>query len=194
MRARRQAEDTDALRRSPEMPKQSKKKRSDKVLLLILKGVIFPLIVVVGGATLVSGVGQKEKDTPSTDVESQKRVATPVAFDSKRETPKKEGKIVAAKDAKRFVGEYCTIEMDVQAASRSKKGTVWLLNSERNFRNSNNFTVMVGEALTRELAEKKGWGAASFVGKRVRVSGAVKVYQDRPEVVVNEMAQFVIVR
>jgi hypothetical protein len=159
-------------------------KRSERLLFLLLGGLVFPLLV---GLFLMSCEGKRSGEPP------EQQARNPKGEPGERKEPKPGGRVIAAEDAKRFVGEYCTVEMVVRGARRSKKGTVWFLNSESNYRNPNNLTVMIGEAAVKDLAARtKLDGAASFVGKWIRVAGTIRVYQDRPEMVVDEAAQLTV--
>ena len=107
------------------------------------------------------------------------------------EQPKPGEGAISVEDAKKMVGETVTVEMLVNAAAGSP-GTQMFLNSEKDFKSKNNFTVMV-----RSSAIKGKWEKAdvnTFKGKVIRVTGKVELYKEKPEIVVTESTQLDLVK
>lgn len=105
--------------------------------------------------------------------------------------PKQPPSVIGPIQAAKKVGESCTVEMRVLSA-REVKGML-LLNSEKSYTKPTNFTIAVSGRVTEKLRKaRQGPLAASFVGKRIRVTGTVTRYPPetgRPEIKVNELEQ-----
>ena len=97
-------------------------------------------------------------------------------------------------EAAKKISEKCTVEMEVKAVGISKSGKVAFLNSEVDFRSPKNFTVMLGQtALEKLKKDKLDDLAALYKGNTVRVTGIVKLYRDKPEIIVNDPEEITIV-
>jgi DNA/RNA endonuclease YhcR with UshA esterase domain len=96
---------------------------------------------------------------------------------------------VSPADAAKKVGEKVTVEMAVKSVGRGKSG-VYFLNSEPNFRTDGNFTLFIDKAAAARF-KKAGISdpAEHFDGKKVRASGTVKLYRDRPEIAIEDPKQ-----
>lgn len=106
----------------------------------------------------------------------------------------KSTKPIKPEEAAKRVGKTCTVEFDIKSTGKSRTGKVFFLNSSESFRDKDNFTVMLGErAVTAYQAQKIEDLAAHFKGKTIRVTGTVKLYREKPEIVVNDPKQVVIV-
>lgn len=113
--------------------------------------------------------------------------------DSRVEAPAGPGAVTTSAAARR-VGEKVTVEMTVRATGGNPKKR-FFLNSESNFRDERNFTIVLemGKAAKPFAAAKIGDPAKHYGGKRIRVTGTVAKYMDRPEIVVTDPAQIEIV-
>jgi len=97
-------------------------------------------------------------------------------------------------DAAKKIGQKCTVEMEVQSAGQSRDGKVVFLNSAKDFRADDNFTIMIGMRAVSHLKENKVEDpAAHFKGKTVRVSGTVSEFRKKPQIIVNDPKQIEIV-
>jgi alkaline phosphatase D len=98
-----------------------------------------------------------------------------------------------AAEAGKHVGKEWTVEMEVRSTGGTR--TRVFLNSEENFRSARNLTVVLDrKALAAELARARiDDPQAHFAGKRVRVRGTVSLFRKRPQIVVKEMKQIVLV-
>lgn len=118
-------------------------------------------------------------------------VLQPVA--ARAENPVGPGAISTAAAARR-IGEKVTLEMTVQATGGNPKKR-FFLNSEKNFRDERNFTIVLdmGAAGNKFAAAKIGDPAKHYAGKKIRVTGTVATYMDRPEIIVTDPQQIQLV-
>ena len=113
---------------------------------------------------------------------------------AKAEVPPKvalpEGAIGARDALKKKPGESVVLQYEVQAARKTPAR--FFLNSDKDFRSEDNFTVLiVGKALT----EGK-WADATeetFKGKTIRVNGVLSEYDGRPQLQVDDETKLEIV-
>lgn len=92
-------------------------------------------------------------------------------------------------EAAKRVGEKVTVEMEVKSVGRGKSG-VFFLNSESNYRSADNFVLFIGKTgATRFRKAGIPDPAAHFYGKRVRATGTVEQYKDRPEIAIEDPKQ-----
>jgi DNA/RNA endonuclease YhcR with UshA esterase domain len=96
-------------------------------------------------------------------------------------------------EAAKKVGEKVTVELEVKSA---RKGNgVAFLNSEADFKDKKNFTLSINKAGVEKFKEAKVEDPADhFKGKTVRATGKVTLYWERPQIIVEDPAQFVIVK
>jgi hypothetical protein len=108
--------------------------------------------------------------------------------------PADEAKPVPPESAAEHVGKSCVIEMQVRSARRGDT-PIEFLNSREDFRDDKNFTVVI---LEPGLAAFKKAGIAEpykhFDGKKIRVTGTVELYRDRPQIRVDNPKQIEIVK
>lgn len=110
-------------------------------------------------------------------------------IDEEPATPLPEGVITPAAAAK-MIGETVTLQFRVNSARLS--GTRMFLNSKSDFRDPDNFTVLLqGKALTETFKDAK---AETFQGQIIRVKGKVGNYNQRPEIIVTEGSDLEIVK
>jgi DNA/RNA endonuclease YhcR with UshA esterase domain len=102
-------------------------------------------------------------------------------------------KPIAPAEAAKLVGEKVTVEMEVKSTGKSKG--VFFLNSEEDYRSDKNFTGFINEDGARKFQEAKiDDPSTHFKGKTVRITGTVKLYRDRPEIVIEDPKQVEIVK
>ena len=97
--------------------------------------------------------------------------------------PLSEGVIGPLEANKKKAGDEVVIQFEVKNGRRTE--TRFFLNSEKDFRSEDNFTVLiVGKAL------KQGkWAGAkeeNFIGKTIRVKGVISEYNNRPQLQVDD--------
>jgi DNA/RNA endonuclease YhcR with UshA esterase domain len=93
-------------------------------------------------------------------------------------------------DAAKQVGKKVTVEMEVKSVGKGKG--VFFLNSEKNFKDEKNFTLFIDKAGAKKFEEAK-IDPTNYEGKTVRARGEVKLYRERPEIIVTEPKQLEIV-
>jgi hypothetical protein len=101
--------------------------------------------------------------------------------------------VVQAADAADWDGKECTVEMTV----RSTKDLGWavMLNSESQYTSSKNFTAVIVKSTAGTKYEGKGVLDVGryFRGKRIKVTGTVKLYSGRVEIKVQAPEQIEVV-
>jgi DNA/RNA endonuclease YhcR with UshA esterase domain len=101
-------------------------------------------------------------------------------------------KPVTPPEAAKLVDKKVTVEMAVKSTGKGRG--VFFLNSEVDHRSAVNFTAFINEAGAEKFREAKvDDPAAHFKGKTVRVTGTVKLYRDKPEIVVEDPKQVEVV-
>jgi DNA/RNA endonuclease YhcR with UshA esterase domain len=110
-------------------------------------------------------------------------IVAPVAV-----TDDKDAKPVTPADAAKMVDKKVTVEMEVKSAS--KGNGVFFLNSEEDYKSDKNFTIFISRDGAKKFAEAKvDDPTAQYKGKTIRVTGTVKLYRDKPEIVVDDPKQ-----
>jgi DNA/RNA endonuclease YhcR with UshA esterase domain len=99
-----------------------------------------------------------------------------------------EDKPLTPEAAAKRLNEKCTVEMVVK--STGKGNGVFFLNSKENYRDADNFTVFINKDGVAKLKEAKIEDpAAHYKNKTIRVTGTVKLYRDKPEIIVEKVDQ-----
>jgi DNA/RNA endonuclease YhcR with UshA esterase domain len=105
----------------------------------------------------------------------------------------KDVKPLAPAEAAKNIDKKCTVEMEVKSTGKSGNRRVFL-NSATNFRDKANFTVMLGRDVLAKFKKMKVEDPAEhFKGKTIRVTGTVKLYNNRPEIAVDDPSQITVV-
>jgi len=94
------------------------------------------------------------------------------------------GKIVSHKEAKDHIGEYLTVEGLIASVYTSGKGNTFL-NFGAPYANQTFTAVVFSSASSRFM------GLHNWEGRRVRVTGLVKLYKGRPEIILERPTQLV---
>jgi len=103
-----------------------------------------------------------------------------------------DGKPITPEAAAKKINEKCTVEMKVASVGKGKE--VFFLNSKEDFKDKDNFTVFLSKEGVEDLKKTKiDDPAAHFKGKTIRATGTVKLYKDRPEIVIDKAEQIKIV-
>lgn len=103
-----------------------------------------------------------------------------------REKAVASGRDLAA-EAKKQVGKEWTVEYTVGNVGANSGKTMYYLNSEKDFRSDANFVVVVPAKVAKGVAVEK-----RYLGKKVKVTGAVTEFRDRPQIVVKSLDQIVV--
>jgi DNA/RNA endonuclease YhcR with UshA esterase domain len=106
----------------------------------------------------------------------------------------KEAKPITPAEAAKQVNKQCTVAMEVRSTGKARGGGFIFLNSQKNFRDKDNFTVVIDK---KSLAKFKKAGVADpaehYKGKKVHVTGTVTLYNERPQIKVEDPKQIKIV-
>ena len=95
--------------------------------------------------------------------------------------------------AAKKVNEKCMVEMEVRSTGKGEG--VFFLNSKENYKDADNFTVFINKEGVAKLKEAKIEDpAAYYKNKTIRVTGTVKLYRDRPEIIVEKADQIRVVQ
>jgi DNA/RNA endonuclease YhcR with UshA esterase domain len=95
----------------------------------------------------------------------------------------KEAKPITPEEAAKKVDEKCIVEMEVKSVGRGKG--IFFLNSKEKYKDAGNFTVFIDKKAAAAFKKAKiDDPAAYYKDKTIRVEGTVKLYQNRPEIVV----------
>ncbi len=90
-------------------------------------------------------------------------------------------------EAAKKVNEKCTIEMEVKAVGMATSGKVVFLNSEADFKSPKNFTIMLSSKAMEKLKKAKiDDPTVRYKDKTVRVTGTVKLYKEKPEIIIDD--------
>jgi DNA/RNA endonuclease YhcR with UshA esterase domain len=104
----------------------------------------------------------------------------------------KAAKPLTPEAAAKKVNEKCTVEMVVK--STGKGSGVAFLNSKADYKDADNFTVFINKEGVAKLKEAKIEDpTAHYKNKTIRVTGTVKLYRDKPEIIVEKADQIQVV-
>lgn len=105
-------------------------------------------------------------------------------------------KVIAPAEAAAFAGEKVTVEFMVEASSllSDRESPICFLNSMKNFRSQDNFTVVIfSEGLVKFQRAKIEDPAEHFREKTIQVTGEVGLRQGKAQIVVEYPGQIEIV-
>jgi DNA/RNA endonuclease YhcR with UshA esterase domain len=104
----------------------------------------------------------------------------------------KDAKPISPEVAAKKINEQCTVEFQVLSVGTSNGA--YFLNSKEDFRDKDNFTVFINKEGADSLKKAKIEDpVAHFKGKTVQVNGTVKLYKDRPEIILEKAEQIKVV-
>jgi alkaline phosphatase D len=109
--------------------------------------------------------------------------------------PPKTPGAISTSEAAKLVGERVTVEFKVKATGKTRDGVRVFLNSTVERNDADNFTIVL---MMREMGDalkeaKVADPTAYYKGKTVRVTGTVSLYQDRPQIVVQDASMIGVV-
>jgi DNA/RNA endonuclease YhcR with UshA esterase domain len=107
------------------------------------------------------------------------------------DTKKREEKPLSPVEARKHVGKKITVEMTVKASKNalSKRGEIYL-DSEENFRDVNNFAVVITKKGAASLeADGINDPATHFLGKAIRAKGMVSEVDRIPRIAIDDVRQ-----
>lgn len=91
---------------------------------------------------------------------------------------------------KKHLNKNVTVHYKVLSTGMSKKSGFLFLNSAKDFRADDNFTVVLKPA-AQEAMKKAGIDdpRKHFTGKKIAVTGTLKLYREKPEIIVESAKQ-----
>jgi hypothetical protein len=92
---------------------------------------------------------------------------------------------IAPEEAMLHVLESARVEMQVNSTGMNRGQTTVFLNSEEDYQDRKNFTVVIPRSVLQEFRRNGVDPATFFEGKRIRVTGAITLYDNRPQIAVN---------
>jgi DNA/RNA endonuclease YhcR with UshA esterase domain len=97
-------------------------------------------------------------------------------------------------EAASHAGKECVVAMRVNSSRHMADAGRCYLNSQKDFREENNLTVVIFKRGLESFAvEKIEDPAEHFRGKTIRVTGTVEMYKDKPQIKVDRADQIEIV-
>ncbi|MCE9584543.1 MAG: hypothetical protein K8T20_18800 [Planctomycetes bacterium] len=100
---------------------------------------------------------------------------------------------IAPEKAGDFVGKTVTVEFTVVAVGASTRSDTLFLNSRARAENGA-FVAVIFKSARAVFEKQLGADLASLEGRKVRVTGEVKLYKDSPEIVLDSPSQLQVVR
>jgi hypothetical protein len=151
-------------------------------VVLTIAAVVLCLLV----ALIINGLADSRDDKPQSgqSIADKQALKQPEQGQSAARSP-----ALSPDQATARVGQVCTVEFVVRSARASKDAKLVFLNSERNYQNPNNFTVMLAGEVLSLSTESAAAIAQSWIGKTIRVRGKVEPYKGRYEIKVESRDQ-----
>ncbi len=95
---------------------------------------------------------------------------------------KKPLQIIAPADVSKYVNQKCIVEMEIKSVGKSNDGKLIFLNSEESFKDKANFGVVVDGSAQEKLKDAKITDPGThFLKTKVRVTGTITLYKERPQ-------------
>lgn len=93
------------------------------------------------------------------------------------------GPAITAEEALKQVGNEVVVEFVVGSTGRSNSGTRLFLNSQPDYKQANNFPIVLPSGVENQLCKKLGVQVFEELrGKKIRVRGRVTKFQERPQI------------
>jgi DNA/RNA endonuclease YhcR with UshA esterase domain len=104
--------------------------------------------------------------------------------------------VIAPAEARANVNKVVVVEYTVLSAGFLDDKLICFLNSERENRDDKNFTAFVTPKGMRAFSNERKIEnpAASFIDKKIRVTGKVELHKSKPEIRVERPDQIVVVK
>ena len=128
-------------------------------------------LFLIGGIISYNSQNQKENQTPSDNISAS--VADSI--------PKPEG-CIGIEDAQNFVGKNACVSGVLEKVFVSKSGTIFL-DFCKDYKTCP-FTAVIFKSASSKFPDIK-----SLEGKSVSITGLVKTYQGKPEIILNDPSQ-----
>ena len=135
----------------------------------------------------------KSEPTQDKNRSSNKNSSSSNKSSSSSDNDNKEKKIIPSEDAGKYVGKEMTVEFEVKATGAATN--LVFLNSKRSRNDDDNFTVVIQASGVDDLKEKKKIDNPReyFRNKKVRVTGKIETFRDKPQIKVTKANQIVVV-
>jgi len=88
-------------------------------------------------------------------------------------------------------GEYGSVVGNVVSTHIAKSGKVRFLNFGPDYRKA--FTVVIFTSDLDRFISKNGEPTKYYLNKKVKVDGRIKIYQNKPEIIINDPSQIKII-
>jgi alkaline phosphatase D len=125
------------------------------------------------------------------DVEGDVMLQQKVPLSLLRPVKVSAGGVLKPEEAARLADGNVTVEMVVAATGGTRDGSRVFLNSKTNFRDPDNFTVVLEKAVLPALKVEDP--RAFYKGKTIRVTGTVSRFNEQPQLVVKDAKQLQLV-
>jgi hypothetical protein len=95
-----------------------------------------------------------------------------------------------------MVGKRVTVRLRVASSGKAKDGSRLFLNSSKDFRSTENLAIVLDLKKLAEGLKKKGLADvySDIEGKVIRVTGTVSLFRESPQIVVESVGEFEVVR
>ena len=158
-------------------------KHNPDLKFLVRLGVTVAAVVLVMYLAKVWFVDQRRSGLP---LQGSTRGQIDTSFPESRQ-PTSTAQVISWRDAAKHYGEYATVEGTVVATHNS--GKACFLNFHPDYKRY--FTAVIfASAFSRFPANPENY----YYGKKVRVSGYIKEYEGKPEVILNNPSQIEILK
>jgi DNA/RNA endonuclease YhcR with UshA esterase domain len=102
---------------------------------------------------------------------------------------------ISPAEAAKAVDQKCTVLMEVKSIGKDRRGRFVFLNSEANYRDGKNFTLVIDRSALENFKKASiADPAAHFKGERVLVTGKVTLFQNRPQIKIDDPTQIKIMK
>jgi hypothetical protein len=103
---------------------------------------------------------------------------------------------VSPEIAKTMVGKRVTVRLRVASSGKAKDGSRLFLNSSKDFRSTENLAIVLDLKKLAEGLKEKGLADvySDIEGKVIRVTGTVSLFRESPQIVVESVGEFEVVR
>jgi DNA/RNA endonuclease YhcR with UshA esterase domain len=102
--------------------------------------------------------------------------------------------VISPADVGKHVNRKCIVEMQIKSIGKSNDGKLMFLNSEDSYRDAGNFGIVIDAGVSEKFKEAKISDLRShFTNKRVRVTGTITLYKERPQIRLDEINQIQLV-
>lgn len=158
-------------------------KHNPDLKFLVRLGVTVAAVVLVMYLAKVWFVDQRRAGLP---LQGPTRGQVDTSFPESRQ-PASTAQVISWRDAAKYYGEYATVEGTIVATHNS--GKACFLNFHPDYKRY--FTAVIfASAFSRFPANPENY----YYGKKVRVSGYIKEYEGKPEVILNNPSQIEILK